>query len=65
MPFDIIHTSIETVINEYHQYMDSFDAFHVDRRLTLLYPHMYRMMKYKAGQWIHPHTDHDLSLIHI
>jgi len=59
VPFDIIHRSVEAVINEYHGYMDSFDAFHVDRRLTLLYPHMYRMMKYKKGQWIHPHTDHD------
>ena len=45
--FDIIHASMETVINEYHDYMDQFKSFHVDRRLTLLYPHIYRMMKYE------------------
>ena len=57
--FDLIHASMETVINEYHDYMDQFKSFHVDRRLTLLYPHLYRLMKYETGQWIHPHTDHD------
>ena len=39
--FDLIHASMETVINEYHNYMDEFKSFHVDRRLTLLYPHLY------------------------
>mgnify|MGYP003314519992 CR=1 FL=1 len=39
--------------------MDEFNYFHVDRRLNLLYPHLYRLMKYEVGQWIHPHTDHD------
>ena len=24
-----------------------------------MYPHMYRIMKYETGQWIHPHVDHD------
>ena len=57
--FKLIHNSIETVINEYHEYMDGFNSFHVDRRLNLLYPHLYRLMKYEVGQWIHPHTDHD------
>ena len=57
--FDLIHSTIETVINDYHDYMDRFNAFHVDRRLTLLHPHLYRLMKYEKGAWIHPHTDHD------
>ena len=58
--FNLIHSSIETIINDYHDYMDSFNAFHVDRRLTLLHPHLYRLMKYEKGAWIHPHTDHHL-----
>ena len=25
----------------------------------MLHPHMYRIMRYDKGAWIHPHTDHD------
>ena len=57
--FDLIHSTIESMINEYHDYLDTYNAFHVDRRLTLLHPHLYRLMKYEKGAWIHPHTDHD------
>ena len=57
--FDLIHSTIETLINEYHDHLDTYNAFHVDRRLTLLHPHLYRLMKYEKGAWIHPHTDHD------
>ncbi len=60
--FNIIHESIQTMVNEYHDYMDSYEAFHVDRRFTLLHPHLYRLMKYEKGTWIHPHTDHDAGV---
>ena len=68
--FNIIHQTVENIINEYHDYLDTFDAFHVSRRASMLYPHKYRLMKYEKGAWIHPHIDHDvtiygLSLIHI
>ena len=57
--YNLIHRSIETMINDYHDYLDEFQAFHVLRRISLMYPHMYRIMKYETGQWIHPHVDHD------
>ena len=57
--FNLVHKSIEKIICEYQDYLDTFEAFHVMRRLSLLYPHKYRIMKYEKGAWIHPHTDHD------
>ena len=57
--FDIIHQTVENIINEYHDYLDTFDAFHVSRRASMLYPHKYRLMKYAKGAWIHPHVDDD------
>ena len=59
--FNIIHQTIENVINEYHDYLDTFNAFHVSRRASMLYPHKYRIMKYAKGAWIHPHVDDDAS----
>ena len=59
--FNIIHQTVENVINEYHDYLDTFDAFHVSRRASMLYPHKYRLMKYAKGAWIHPHVDDDAS----
>jgi hypothetical protein len=59
--FNIIHQTIENVINEYHDYLDTFNAFHVSRRASMLYPHKYRIMKYAKGAWIHPHVDDDGS----
>ena len=56
--FNIIHQTIENVINEYHDYLDTFNSFHVSRRASMLYPHKYRLMKYEKGAWIHPHVDH-------
>ena len=59
--FNIIHQTIENVINDYHDYLDTFNAFHVSRRASMLYPHKYRIMKYAKGAWIHPHVDDDAS----
>ena len=59
--FNIIHQTIENVINEYHDYLDTFNSFHVSRRASMLYPHKYRLMKYAKGAWIHPHVDDDGS----
>ena len=50
------------IINEYHDYLDTFNAFHVARRGSMLHPHKYRLMKYEKGAWIHPHIDHDVTI---
>ena len=56
--FSIIHKTIEHIINEYHDYLDTFNSFHAMRRSSMLHPHKYRLMKYEKGAWIHPHVDH-------
>tara|TARA_B100001029_G_C14868179_1_gene342986 strand:+ start:75 stop:692 length:618 start_codon:yes stop_codon:yes gene_type:complete len=56
--FFIIHKTIEHIINEYHDYLDTFNSFHAMRRSSMLHPHKYRLMKYEKGAWIHPHIDH-------
>ena len=56
--FYLIHSTIENIINEYHDYLDTFNSFHAARRGTMLHPHKYRIMKYEKGAWIHPHVDH-------
>ena len=57
--FSLIHETIEKMINDYHDYTDTFDAFHVLRRESMMHPRKYRIMKYNKGAWIHPHIDHD------
>ena len=57
--FSLIHNTIEKMVQEYHTYTDQFNAFHALRRLSMLHPHMYRIMRYDQGAWIHPHVDHD------
>ena len=60
--FYLIHETIERMINEYHDYLDTFGAFHVGRRGSMMHPHKYRLMKYEKGAWIHPHVDHDMGV---
>ena len=60
--FYMIHDTIEQTINEYWDYTDTFGAFHVARRGSMLFPHRYRLMKYEKGSWIHPHVDHDTGI---
>ena len=55
----LVSDKIEKIINLYHNYTDKFNMFHVARKQTLKYSHMLRLMKYKKGAKIHPHTDHD------
>jgi hypothetical protein len=54
-----VSKKIEEMINLYHKHTDKFDMFHVLRKKQLLYSHKLRLMKYKKGAKIHPHTDHD------
>jgi hypothetical protein len=57
--FDIVHSATERMINFYHDYLDTFGSFHTKYRESLMYSHMYRLLKYETGAKIHPHTDHD------
>jgi len=56
--WQIVHNATEALINDYHDYLDSFNAFHVGFREALKYSHMIRLLKYETGTKIHPHTDH-------
>ena len=58
--FNLVHRSMEALINQYHDYLDAFNCFSVRYRDALLYPHMYRLMRYKKGQKLHAHTDNSL-----
>ena len=60
--FELIHSTIEKMVCDYQDYLDTFNSFHVMRRISLRYPHMYRIMKYATGAKIHPHTDHDFNI---
>jgi hypothetical protein len=57
--FDIVHSATEKLINLYHEHLDTFESFHTIHRESLMYSHMYRLLKYETGAKIHPHTDHD------
>jgi len=48
----------ENIINEYMDYLDTFGMFHTLARSSMLFSHMYRVLKYEPGSKIHPHTDH-------
>lgn len=56
--FAIVHSATEEMLERYHRYLDAFGAFHTMRRASMLYSHMYRLLKYDIGAKIHPHTDH-------
>ena len=60
--FYMIHETIEQTIYDYWDYTDTFGAFHVARRGSMMFPHRYRLMKYEKGSWIHPHVDHDVGI---
>ena len=59
--YDLIFTKTQTAINQYFDYLQSFNAFHMPimRKDSMNYSHYYRLMKYEVGSKIHPHTDHD------
>jgi len=56
--WDLVFKANENLINEYMDYLDDFGMFHVGIRETMLYSHMYRLLKYEPGSKIHPHIDH-------
>jgi 2OG-Fe(II) oxygenase superfamily len=54
----LVFKANENMINEYMDYLDSFGMFHKWIRGSMMYSHMYRLLKYETGTKIHPHTDH-------
>lgn len=59
--YDLVFEKTESAINEYLDYLQTFNAFHMPllRKASFNYSHYYRLMKYEVGSKIHPHTDHD------
>jgi hypothetical protein len=58
--FDCIHNNTHEMIQNWVEYLDSFNAFHTHAlKQALKYSHMYRLMRYDVGGWIHPHIDWD------
>jgi predicted 2-oxoglutarate/Fe(II)-dependent dioxygenase YbiX len=56
--FNIIHNTIGNAIADWIDYLDSFNMFHTaSLKYLIRYSHMYRLMKYDEGGWIHPHVD--------
>lgn len=57
---DLMFRKTEQAVNQYLDYLDGFGAFHMSGlRKSMLYSHVYRLLKYSVGGKIHPHTDHD------
>ncbi len=57
--YKIVAKAIEKMINLFHSYTDKFKMFHTQRKISLLYSHQIRLMKYSVGSKIHPHSDHE------
>ena len=56
--FGVVHDASEKVINGWMKHLKTFDMFAVGAlEDNLRYSHKYRLMRYKEGQWIHPHID--------
>jgi len=58
--YDLVFKKTEEAINHYIEYLNSFDSFHIPAlKGSMLYSHVYRLLKYEVGSKIHPHSDHD------
>lgn len=58
--FNFIKEKTKQVVNAYLDYLDYPKYFFTDSLKNVLqYSHQYRIMEYKTGANIHPHSDHD------
>ena len=58
--FDLIHSATKNLIQQWLEYLESKKMFHTHALKNVLkYSHMYRLLKYEPGGWIHPHIDWD------
>ena len=58
--FDMVHNATKTMVRKWVDYLTSLNCLHVPIiAQNLNFAHMYRLMCYEKGGWIHPHTDWD------
>ena len=58
--FDLVHKTVNKMIQEWLKHLKSLNAFHVTALSgNLNYAHQYRLLCYDEGAKIHPHTDCD------
>jgi len=59
--FHIVHEAIKGMISEWLDYLKSLNCVSVNILADEInYPHIYRLMCYEQGGWLHPHIDgHD------
>ena len=56
--FDIVHKACQETIDEWTDTLKKKDSFGVNSlKESLNFSHMYRLMRYDVGGWIHPHID--------
>ena len=62
--FNVVHTVTNNLIGGWIDYLSTFKAFHLQGlQKSLRFSHLHRLMKYKEGEWIHPHIDWE-EMIH-
>lgn len=56
--YELMFNKNELVINRWLQHLKTFNSFNIPILSCMLRcSHIYRLMKYEPGEWIHPHTD--------
>lgn len=56
--FDIVHKACQETIDEWTDTLKKKDSFGVKSlKEALNFSHVYRLMRYDVGGWIHPHID--------
>jgi alkylated DNA repair dioxygenase AlkB len=55
--WEIIDRATKTIVEDYTNYLNDFNAFHVTYKDMIKYNHAYRLLKYDTGAKIHPHSD--------
>jgi hypothetical protein len=60
LELNILRYSVHDIIKKYIKYLKSFDSFHEYslEHGSFNYAHKYRILKYRTGSSIHPHSDH-------
>lgn len=56
--YNLAHKKMESALNGWVSHLSTFNAFNIKvLKSSLKYPHKIRVLKYKEGSSIHPHTD--------
>lgn len=58
--YDLVKSKTESALNIWLAYLQEKKSFNIPiLRSVLQYPYSFRILKYEAGSYIHPHTDWD------